>query len=67
MSELKNVVVVGLGIGGVVVAKALAAQLPKTHRVVGISENDFAYYPVASLRAATVPGELPLTRPPVPC
>ncbi|ORY85351.1 hypothetical protein BCR35DRAFT_53716 [Leucosporidium creatinivorum] len=56
MSDLKNVVVVGLGFAGLSSAKAIAAGLPATHRVVVINEYNFAYNPPASLRAATVPG-----------
>lgn len=48
--------VVGLGYGGLGAAKTLAGQLPPTQRVVVIHESEFAYNPVASLRAATVPG-----------
>lgn len=58
-ADLKNVLIVGLGLAGVAAAKSIAAALPSTHRVVALSEKDFAYYPVGSLRAATVPGELP--------
>lgn len=55
-ADLKNVLIVGLGLAGVAAAKSIAAALPSTHRVVALSEKDFAYYPVVSLRAATVPG-----------
>ncbi|KAM0749231.1 FAD/NAD(P)-binding domain-containing protein [Meredithblackwellia eburnea MCA 4105] len=54
--ELKNVVVIGLGFAGVEAAKLLAAKLPPTHRVIAISDLSFAYNPIASLRAAVVPG-----------
>lgn len=55
-TELKNVLVIGLGLGGAPAAKELARDLPATHRVVAISEKSFAFFPVASLRAAV--GEL---------
>ncbi|KAI5479230.1 hypothetical protein MNV49_003924 [Pseudohyphozyma bogoriensis] len=55
-NDLKNVLVIGFGPGGVTVAKELAAKLPKTHRVVAVSEHDFAYNPIGTMRASTVPG-----------
>lgn len=54
--ELKNVLVIGLGFAGATAAKTLAAKLPASHRVVPIQESSFGYNPLASLRAATVPG-----------
>jgi flavin-dependent dehydrogenase len=54
--SIKNVVIIGLGLAGAPAAAELAKTLPKSHRVIGLSENDFAYYPIASLRAAVVPG-----------
>ncbi|KAI5478433.1 hypothetical protein MNV49_005074 [Pseudohyphozyma bogoriensis] len=62
---MKNVVVIGCGIGGVGAAQSLASALPPDYRVVVVHESEHAYYPIASLRAATVAGPLtlPLTQP----
>lgn len=55
MSEqLKNVVVIGLGLAGAPLATALAAALPSTHRVVAISSTDYGFYPIGALRASVV-------------
>lgn len=53
---MKNVVVVGAGVIGSNAASQLASKLPPTHRVVLISETDFGYWPIGSLRAAVAPG-----------
>ncbi|KAI5477378.1 FAD-dependent pyridine nucleotide-disulfide oxidoreductase [Pseudohyphozyma bogoriensis] len=55
-AELKNVVVIGLGLGGTNAIEAIEKTLPASHRIVVITENEFAYFPLASIRAATVPG-----------
>jgi NADH dehydrogenase FAD-containing subunit len=55
-TDFKNVVVVGIGLGGANVIKALDSTLPASHRMIAISEDEYAYFPVASIRAATVPG-----------
>ncbi|RSH84101.1 hypothetical protein EHS25_005346 [Saitozyma podzolica] len=55
-TDFKNVVVIGIGLGGANVIKALDSTLPATHRIIAICEDEYAYFPVASIRAATVPG-----------
>lgn len=56
MSTERNVVIIGLGLAGAGAAKLLADKLPPSHRVVGITEKDFGFFPIGSLRAAVVPG-----------
>ncbi|KAK4701801.1 apoptosis-inducing factor 2, partial [Phenoliferia sp. Uapishka_3] len=56
MSELKNVILVGLGPAGITAAKSLASSLPATHRLIAINQEEFGFWPIASLRAAVVPG-----------
>ncbi|GAA6049241.1 hypothetical protein JCM3770_005901 [Rhodotorula araucariae] len=51
----KNVVLVGLGPAAVPAAQALAASLPEGYRLVAIAGSE-GYWPVASLRAAVIPG-----------
>ncbi|GFZ44418.1 hypothetical protein JCM24511_02140 [Saitozyma sp. JCM 24511] len=55
-TNFKNVAVIGIGLGGANVIKALDSSLPETHRMIAICEDEYAYFPVASIRAATVPG-----------
>ncbi|KAM0790604.1 hypothetical protein ACM66B_004469 [Microbotryomycetes sp. NB124-2] len=55
-ADLKNVVVIGIGLVGGDLVKQLAASLPSTHRLVAISSTDVAFYAPAALRAAVVPG-----------
>ncbi|ORY27918.1 hypothetical protein BCR39DRAFT_588996 [Naematelia encephala] len=55
-SGLKNVVIIGAGLGGTNAIEAIEHVLPATHRMVVITENEYAYFPLAALRAATVPG-----------
>jgi len=55
-TELKNIVIVGASVAGANAARALSKSLPATHRVVLIEANEEAYYPIAALRAAVVPG-----------
>lgn len=57
-SPLINVVVIGAGLAGAGVVDALASKLPKTHRLVVISETEAAFYPIAALRGAVVKGQL---------
>lgn len=56
-SDLKNIVIVGAS-GGIYAARALEKSLPKTHRVILIERNDYAFYHPAALRAGTLPGEI---------
>ncbi|KWU45876.1 FAD/NAD(P)-binding domain-containing protein [Rhodotorula sp. JG-1b] len=53
--EYKNIVVVGLGLAAAEAVKALLPKLPADHRIVAVAENE-GYWPIASLRAAVVPG-----------
>ncbi|UZJ55452.1 hypothetical protein CBS101457_004772 [Exobasidium rhododendri] len=55
-ATLKNVVVIGGASGGAQVAHALEKTLPKDYRLVLIESNEFAYWPIAGLRAAVKPG-----------
>ncbi|KAM0750512.1 FAD/NAD(P)-binding domain-containing protein [Meredithblackwellia eburnea MCA 4105] len=55
-APLQNVVIIGLGIAGASAAAGLAKGLPPTHRVVAITENEYGFWPIGSLRAAVVPG-----------
>ncbi|KAI5480888.1 FAD-dependent pyridine nucleotide-disulfide oxidoreductase [Pseudohyphozyma bogoriensis] len=54
-SDLKNVVIVGLGLSGAPTANSLASSLPPSHRLVCISATESAYYPPAALRGGTSP------------
>ncbi|KAG2171841.1 hypothetical protein INT43_008221 [Umbelopsis isabellina] len=56
MSEIKNVVVIGLSYSGVSTANELAKKLPAGYRVLAIERNEYAFNPVPALRAAVVPG-----------
>lgn len=51
-----NVVVVGASCAGLVLANTLAKTLPPTHRIVLIDANPVAFFPIAALRAAVLPG-----------
>jgi NADH dehydrogenase FAD-containing subunit len=56
-SSYKNLVVIGLSLAGACFIKALRKSgIPDGYRIVGIDSTHFAYFPVASLRAAVVPG-----------
>ncbi|WVF70729.1 hypothetical protein IAT40_005522 [Kwoniella sp. CBS 6097] len=56
MSEYQNIVIVGASSAGQQLANYLSPNLPTTHRIVLIDALDFAFWPIASLRAAVVPG-----------
>lgn len=56
-AELRNVVVLGLGCGGIMAARGLASKLPPTHRLVAITEHAFGFWPIGALRGAVVPGK----------
>lgn len=56
MSDLKNVVILGLGAAGISSVQSLSKSLPATHRLVVVQEFEFSFFPIASLRAQTVPG-----------
>lgn len=60
-AELKNVVVLGLGCGGIMAARGLASKLPPTHRLMAITEHAFGFWPIGALRGAVVPGMSPFT------
>ncbi|KAK4056996.1 hypothetical protein OIO90_001896 [Microbotryomycetes sp. JL221] len=55
-SDLKNVVIVGVGLAAADLIHQLVSKLPSTHRVVAVSSSDFAFWAPAALRAAVVPG-----------
>ncbi|GAA5974916.1 hypothetical protein JCM11641_006761 [Rhodosporidiobolus odoratus] len=52
---MQNIVVVGFGPAAAIAVKALLPSLPETHRVVVVTATE-GYWPIASLRAAVVPG-----------
>ncbi|ORY85350.1 hypothetical protein BCR35DRAFT_330836 [Leucosporidium creatinivorum] len=56
MSELKNVMIIGLGYAGLEAANTLAKSLPPDYRIVALQEQPFVFNLIASLRAGTVPG-----------
>jgi NADH dehydrogenase FAD-containing subunit len=51
-----NVVIIGASTAGHIIASQLAPKLPATHRIVIIDPAPTSYWPIASLRAAVVPG-----------
>lgn len=53
-TELRNVLVIGLGLSGAPAANALAKTLPENHRIIAISATSSAYYSVAALRSIVV-------------
>ncbi|KAL8283845.1 hypothetical protein RQP46_005277 [Phenoliferia psychrophenolica] len=55
-TEIKNVLIVGLGYAGASAVQSLRDKLPATHRLVAMHESSFGYNPIGCLRAATVPG-----------
>ncbi|WVW82068.1 hypothetical protein I302_104073 [Kwoniella bestiolae CBS 10118] len=56
MSKFKNIVIVGASSAGQQLANYLSPSLPTTHRIILIDALDYAFWPIASLRAAVVPG-----------
>lgn len=56
MSDLKNIVIIGASNAGHGIATKLSTQLPTTHRVILIDPAPSSFWPIASLRAAVVPG-----------
>ncbi|WWC58396.1 uncharacterized protein I303_100936 [Kwoniella dejecticola CBS 10117] len=56
MSEYKNIVIVGASAAGQQLANYLSPNLPTSHRIILIDALDYAFWPIASLRAAVVPG-----------
>ncbi|WWC66586.1 uncharacterized protein I206_100489 [Kwoniella pini CBS 10737] len=56
MSEYKNIVIVGASSAGQLLANYLSPNLPTSHRIVLIDALDYAFWPIAALRAAVVPG-----------
>ncbi|GAA6004029.1 hypothetical protein JCM10207_006522 [Rhodosporidiobolus poonsookiae] len=55
MSQPRNIVCIGAGPAAVPLIKQLTKDLPATHRLVVITSAE-AYWPIAGLRAAVVPG-----------
>ncbi|KAL7422869.1 hypothetical protein Q5752_002166 [Cryptotrichosporon argae] len=56
MSSLKNVIVIGASVAGHELVNNLVPQLPATHRILLIERSDFAYHPIAAVRAVVEPG-----------
>ncbi|KAK8865761.1 hypothetical protein IAR55_000908 [Kwoniella newhampshirensis] len=56
MSEYQNIVIVGASAAGHELANSLFPHLPPTHRILLIDALDYAWWPVANLRAAITPG-----------
>ncbi|GAA5894441.1 hypothetical protein JCM6882_004823 [Rhodosporidiobolus microsporus] len=52
---MSNILLIGFGPSAVFAYHTLAPRLPETHRIVAVSATE-AYWPIASLRAAVVPG-----------
>jgi hypothetical protein len=53
----KNIVVVGLSVAGADFIQAIRKSgIPAGYRLVGIDACEYAYWPIASLRASVVPG-----------
>ncbi|TKY87382.1 hypothetical protein EX895_004059 [Sporisorium graminicola] len=53
---VQNVVVVGAASGGLSVVQSLSKLLPASHRIVLIEANPVAFWSIAALRAAVLPG-----------
>lgn len=51
-----NVVIIGASSAGHMTAAQLSPKLPSTHRIVIVDPAPTSYWPIASLRAAVVPG-----------
>ncbi|WRT63953.1 uncharacterized protein IL334_000880 [Kwoniella shivajii] len=56
MSEYNNIVIIGASHAGQGLANYLSPELPTTHRIILIDALDYAFWPIAALRAAVVPG-----------
>ncbi|GAB5588392.1 hypothetical protein Unana1_03292 [Umbelopsis nana] len=56
MSDIKNVVVIGLSFAGINAAKELSTKLPAGYRVIAIERNAFSFNPLPALRASVIPG-----------
>lgn len=58
MSDLKNIVIIGASNAGHGLAKKLVQEgkVPANYRILLIDPAQFAYWPIASLRASVVPG-----------
>ncbi|CDS82426.1 related to AIF1-mitochondrial cell death effector [Sporisorium scitamineum] len=54
--ELRNVVIVGAASAGMTLVHSLIKLLPATHRIVLIEANPVAFWSIAALRAAVLPG-----------
>lgn len=55
-SNMLNVVIIGASTAGHIIASQLAPKLPASHRIVIVDPAPTSYWPIASLRAAVVPG-----------
>ncbi|BGP57138.1 hypothetical protein JCM8202v2_004778 [Rhodotorula sphaerocarpa] len=53
--EFKNIVIVGLGLAAADAVKGLLNKLPNEYRIIAVTATE-GYWPIASLRAAVVPG-----------
>ncbi|KAH8923606.1 hypothetical protein BT69DRAFT_1333701 [Atractiella rhizophila] len=51
----RNILIIGLGPSSIELIHALKNKLPPTHRIVVVEQNEYAFWPIGSLRAAVVP------------
>ncbi|KAK8865763.1 hypothetical protein IAR55_000910 [Kwoniella newhampshirensis] len=56
MTSSQNVIIVGGSYAGHTLANSLIPTLPKSHRILLVDALEFSFFPIASLRAAVVPG-----------
>ncbi|WWC86048.1 uncharacterized protein L201_000919 [Kwoniella dendrophila CBS 6074] len=56
MSDQQNIVIIGASHSGQSLANYLAPNLPASHRILLVDALDYAFWPIASLRASVVPG-----------
>ncbi|TYJ57569.1 hypothetical protein B9479_001651 [Cryptococcus floricola] len=54
--DYKNIIIVGASIGGHTLVNQLYPGLPADYRILLVEALEFAFYPIAAFRAATVPG-----------
>lgn len=55
----------GQSVAGSFLSRALEGSLPSTHRIILVDSNEFAFYPVSSLRSAVAPGQYHHPYPPI--
>ncbi|ODN84408.1 hypothetical protein L202_00363 [Cryptococcus amylolentus CBS 6039] len=54
--DYNNIIIVGASIGGHTLANQLYPGLPADYRILLVEALEFAFWPIAAFRAATVPG-----------